>query len=506
MRPIPAVAPLCLWALAACGGSERPGRVVGEQDMPEVVALGDPQVAPVQLDTMAGAGEARLECETGISADPDTSNVLNRNETRAWARPDQAAGGACAGPDAASAGSRERVDPAALKAAGSTASLTQLRPTSPAAVEEESRSVSDFIPRIPLAPGLTIVQTLHFSGGDRESVETVDEVSPAGVRYGWRFVEVHEAGDTLRREYTRFVSAADLAGARRLHEYAEQEGPAEHPSYTWRSISTATYRTLLATGSDSFQIMTLERPAAVSRLGELGFAPFRTGAEAPVRWRGTLTLASETPLSFPLLVNGRRVTVPALHLKGQFAARGNQWAPEIWVLADSAHPLMLKWVKSAFAEPGNVLQVVRVDLPGGSKKSSDEQDEVSGKIEHVLSSACRVELPGVYFGFASAELQSASAPALAGVAELLKRHPDWSFAIEGHTDSVGDPGSNLVLSKRRAQSVKVKLVQLHQIDPKRLQAEGYGAFRPREPNTTIEGRARNRRVELVRDCDNPRAR
>jgi flagellar motor protein MotB len=48
--------------------------------------------------------------------------------------------------------------------------------------------------------------------------------------------------------------------------------------------------------------------------------------------------------------------------------------------------------------------------------------------------------------------------------------------------------------------VKAELVAQHHIDHRRLHAEGYGALRPREPNTTIEGRARNRRVELVRDC------
>ena len=125
-------------------------------------------------------------------------------------------------------------------------------------------------------------------------------------------------------------------------------------------------------------------------------------------------------------------------------------------------------------------------------------------MERQLETACRVELPGVYFAFASAHLQSASVPALAAVAALLERHPDWSFTIEGHTDSIGDPASNQALSQRRAESVKTKLVELHHISPDRLQPAGFGATRPREPNTTIEGRARNRRVELVRDCANDR--
>jgi outer membrane protein OmpA-like peptidoglycan-associated protein len=363
--------------------------------------------------------------------------------------------------------------------------------------------VKDSVAKIPLTHGLTIVTTLHFSGGDRESVETLDEVSPAGVRYGWRFVEVHETGDTIRREYTRFVSAADLASARRLHFYGSTEGPAEHPSYTWRSLSTAVYQRLLAAGSDSFQIMSLARPGEFGGgFGDLGIAPFHRNSEAPVRWRGTLTLSSTTPQPFPLLMGGRRVVVPALHMRGRFQARGERWEPEIWVLADSAHPLLLKVVGS-HATTENVLQVVRVDLPGGKVMEGQREPE---SIEDALATTCRAELPGIYFAFASAELQPASAPAMANVAKLIAGHPEWIFSIEGHTDSIGDFASNLALSKRRAHSVKAKLVELHQIDSKRLHAEGYGAFRPREPNTTIEGRARNRRVELVRDCDHQRGR
>lgn len=49
-------------------------------------------------------------------------------------------------------------------------------------------------------------------------------------------------------------------------------------------------------------------------------------------------------------------------------------------------------------------------------------------------------------------------------------------------------------------AVRARLVERHQVNPARLEVAGLGAARPREPNATIEGRARNRRVELVRDC------
>lgn len=112
-------------------------------------------------------------------------------------------------------------------------------------------------------------------------------------------------------------------------------------------------------------------------------------------------------------------------------------------------------------------------------------------------------LPGVYFAYNSAELEPASEPALTGVAALLQRHPDWSFTIEGHTDSIGTAASNATLSTARAEAVRTALVERHGVAPARLAAAGFGATRPRESNATLEGRARNRRVELARQCGSP---
>jgi outer membrane protein OmpA-like peptidoglycan-associated protein len=119
-----------------------------------------------------------------------------------------------------------------------------------------------------------------------------------------------------------------------------------------------------------------------------------------------------------------------------------------------------------------------------------------------LTELCRVAVPGVYFEFDSDELNPASAPWIGLVAQLLRRHPDWTVTIEGHTDSIGGARYNQGLSERRAAALRRELVARHRIDTERLGTRGFGASRPLEPNTTIEGRARNRRVELVRPCDN----
>jgi outer membrane protein OmpA-like peptidoglycan-associated protein len=107
----------------------------------------------------------------------------------------------------------------------------------------------------------------------------------------------------------------------------------------------------------------------------------------------------------------------------------------------------------------------------------------------------------VYFEFDSNELNPASAPWIGLVARVLRRQPDWTVTIEGHTDSIGGARYNQGLSERRAAALRRELVVRHGIDTARLGARGFGASRPLETNTTLESRARNRRVELVRPCD-----
>jgi outer membrane protein OmpA-like peptidoglycan-associated protein len=339
-------------------------------------------------------------------------------------------------------------------------------------------------PDLPMPPvtGLSMVMTLSMKIGDRESVHTVQEASPAGLQWTWNLIEVRTTGDTVRERFRYRETDADIRDARRFWAYHELN-ESDHPGYTMHAFSRAVYRRLRAAGSDSFQIMTIEATDGSGMLSSLGMS----GKPSPVRWRGTIALATPAPVPFPLLVNGKRVNVPALHLRGQFAARERKWTPELWILADSTYPMLLKWVGS-HAQTENVLQTIRIDWPQATS------------VESLLAKECRAELPGVYFAFNSAALDSASNRAIQSVADILGRHPDWSVTLEGHTDSVGSASANKLLSERRVAAVKDRLVAGHRVDAARLRTTGFGSARPREANTTIEGRARNRRVELVREC------
>lgn len=88
-------------------------------------------------------------------------------------------------------------------------------------------------------------------------------------------------------------------------------------------------------------------------------------------------------------------------------------------------------------------------------------------------------------------------PVLSEVARKLNDNPSWKVRIEGFTDNVGSKAANQTLSKQRATAVMNWLID-HGVDRSRLTAKGYGESSPVGDNSTEEGRAKNRRVELVR--------
>jgi len=83
------------------------------------------------------------------------------------------------------------------------------------------------------------------------------------------------------------------------------------------------------------------------------------------------------------------------------------------------------------------------------------------------------------------------------IAEMLKQNPGLKISIEGHTDNVGSEKSNLSLSESRARSV-MEAVLAKGIDKARLSTKGWGQAKPIAENTTEDGRAKNRRVEIVK--------
>ena len=126
-------------------------------------------------------------------------------------------------------------------------------------------------------------------------------------------------------------------------------------------------------------------------------------------------------------------------------------------------------------------------LHGALSQVAETKDSARGMI---------VSLPDILFDLNEATLKSDAQVVIAKLAGILLILPELNLRVEGHTDSTGDPGYNLKLSEKRANSVRDFLAQ-QGISDDRMIAVGYGLTRPAADNSTRDGRAKNRRVEIV---------
>ncbi|MEO8167579.1 MAG: OmpA family protein [bacterium] len=103
----------------------------------------------------------------------------------------------------------------------------------------------------------------------------------------------------------------------------------------------------------------------------------------------------------------------------------------------------------------------------------------------------------INFETGKADIKPESQKVVDQVAELLKSDDSLNVSIEGHTDNVGSAASNKTLSENRAKSVMNAIIASG-IEKSRLSAKGWGQEKPVGDNKTEEGRAMNRRVEIVK--------
>ena len=120
------------------------------------------------------------------------------------------------------------------------------------------------------------------------------------------------------------------------------------------------------------------------------------------------------------------------------------------------------------------------------------------RLDWTLASAPKeLTLNGVQFDSGGATIKRESFTALEQAAKFLSDNPDVQVVVQGHTDDVGPPETNVALSQRRADAVLKYLIVNYGVDPSRLIAKGMGAQSPVAPNDTEENRAKNRRIELI---------
>lgn len=121
----------------------------------------------------------------------------------------------------------------------------------------------------------------------------------------------------------------------------------------------------------------------------------------------------------------------------------------------------------------------------------------ASEMEKQIASMGKVVLYGILFDFNKTDVKPESEPALVEIAKLLANRATLNVLVVGHTDGVGSFESNRALSQRRADAIVATLVSKHKIAANRLFPVGVSFASPVATNSTEEGRARNRRVELV---------
>jgi outer membrane protein OmpA-like peptidoglycan-associated protein len=302
--------------------------------------------------------------------------------------------------------------------------------------------------------------------GDYEMVVTLDSFNARGLTLTANWDGKDETGAFQRGKIQRLILPKDLeSGAVQIQGWHASD-PLIIPGTTSLGPSRSFTRKLVDTGQAEYQFR------------GFAFIDLATGV-----------LKKTAAVKFPVLINGRRVELPAIRAQG-FMTRNGGTAPfELVLLDHPQHPLALRIANGARDEgfpfkPRFAREIVRIDY----------QDE---QIQETLQRDCRVEVPGIYFDFNRDTLKPESDRALQQIAGLLKKMGGRKMVIEGHTDNVGTDAYNDDLSTRRANSVRQALIADHGVASDNVTTRGFGERKPIESNDTISGRARNRRVELA---------
>ena len=166
---------------------------------------------------------------------------------------------------------------------------------------------------------------------------------------------------------------------------------------------------------------------------------------------------------------------------------------------DTARKVSLVVSRDAQAGYVHITEVFATDLAPESLPvaSQTRPPTASGTLIEMLETTGHAVLPDLEFGSGASELGDATYQSLIDLSEWLASNPTAEIAIVGHTDAVGGLEGNTALSKRRAESVRNRLANTYSADPSQMQADGVGYLAPIASNLTDDGRALNRRVEVI---------
>jgi outer membrane protein OmpA-like peptidoglycan-associated protein len=413
-------------------------------------------------------------------------------------------------------------------------------------------------PTVPICPGLTVVTAVNGSAGDYESIKTIESVDAKEVRLKYSS-EVNDAdwlgngGQVKNTILHRAILVPDLQTANTYQQVYLEKSDETIPGTTAIGTSAAVLRDLKTKGEADLSISNAYAGLELSndrnkfpnyyqymqggKIKKVGTARMsvllndKPAVLSAIQSQGDLVgkkvefffLDDErNPLSlaFRIDIDGFKPLIPEQKQlcdtmeEGAKKARETGMRMDINVLQASLGGNFRCSLPNG--GPKDVLHVIKINtrctgpaamlagnpggggqLPNGSGSGGGDSSPEKA-LEQALAQNKKVDIYSIYFSFNSDKLREESQPTLKDIAEVMRRHPDWKLQVNGHTDAIGGDQFNLDLSKRRAAAVKTALMQQYKIGGDRLATGGYGKSQPRDTNETLEGRARNRRVELMK--------
>lgn len=167
---------------------------------------------------------------------------------------------------------------------------------------------------------------------------------------------------------------------------------------------------------------------------------------------------------------------------------------EIWLKLDKAGKTFWAYIDSW--DGGGKGETYRIKIVEKEAMTQEVVADAKSLLSDIQTKGS-ASVYGIYFDFDKADIKAESEPAIKEIAKLLQENKGLKLYVVGHIDNVGGLDYNMKLSKARADAVMKELVTKYRIAPDRLKAFGVGSLAPVASNKTEEGRAKNRRVELV---------
>ncbi len=406
-------------------------------------------------------------------------------------------------------------------------------------------------PSIPLCSGLTVVTAVSEGNGDYESIKTIESMDAKEVHLKYSAESMLEdafssATPKVRQSLLhRTILTSDLSTAASYQQVYLDKSAETIPGTTAIGTSKAILRTLKS--GTEVEMKLSNAYAGLELTTDSNNRPNYYDYLQPVK------LKRVAFVKVPVLVNDQPAELPAIRAQGESVGDKVEFdfldnennpltlafrigiggvpplTPDQAKICDEwrKHPerpmprLNFMTVHGARCDLPNggdldTLRVIKINsrcngpagnlpgnpgvdgqMPGGTGPAVGESAGAKA-LEQALSQHKKVDIYSIYFSFNSDKLREESQPTLKDIAEVMRRHPDWKLQVNGHTDAIGGDQANLDLSKRRAAAVKNALVQQFKIGGDRFSTSGFGKSQPKDTNDTLEGRARNRRVELMR--------